>query len=115
MNVNLQAWDNFLGRSLIVFLMIEGMKTLPWVARVSAGSWSFKLLENVAVNLLLAILVRGTGSDIFIGEGPWPLVLSVAFGSLATAGLHRLKEAFEKRSPSDPAWEAAAHARGSVH
>jgi hypothetical protein len=81
MSVNLEAWDNFLGRSLIVFLMIE---------------------------------VRKTGSDIFIGEGPWPLVLSIVFGSLATAGLHRLKMAFERRSPSDPAWEAAALARKTV-
>jgi len=110
MNVNLQAWDNFLGRSLIVFLMIEGMKTFPWVARISAGSVWFKLLENVTANFVLTILVRGTGSDIFSGEGPWPLVLSVVFGSLATAGLHRLKMAFERRSPSDPAWEAM-HAR----
>ncbi len=110
MSVNLQAWDNFLGRSLIVFLMIEGVKTFPWVARASGGSVFFKLLENVAVNLVFAILVQKTGSDIFIGEGPWPLVLSVVFGSLATAGLHRLKMAFERRSPSDPAWEAK-HAR----
>ena len=110
MNVNLQAWDNFLGRSLIVFLMIEGVKTFPWIARASAGSTSFKLLENVAVNLLFAILVQKTGSDIFIGEGPWPLVLSVIVGSLATAGLHRLKIAFERRSPNDPLWEAK-HAR----
>jgi len=110
MSVNLQAWSNFVGRSLIVFLMIEGVKTFPWIARVSGGSVSFKLLENVAVNLVFAILVQKTGSDIFIGEGPWPLVLSVVFGSLATAGLHRLKMAFERRSPSDPAWEAK-HAR----
>jgi hypothetical protein len=110
MSVNLQAWSNFLGRSLIVFLMIEGVKTFPWVARVSGGSISFKLLENVAVNFVFAILVQKTGSDIFLGEGPWPLVLSVVFGSLATAGLHRLKIAFERRSPSDPAWEAK-HAR----
>ena len=38
MNVNLQAWDNFLGRSLIVFLVIEGLKTFPWVARAARGS-----------------------------------------------------------------------------
>ena len=106
MNVNLQAWDNFLGRALIIFLMIEGVKTFPWVARVSSGSVWFKLLENVAANLIFAILVRGTGSDFFMGEGPWPLTLSVAFGSLATAGLHRLKEAFERRSPSDERWQA---------
>jgi hypothetical protein len=114
MSVNLEARDNFLGRSLIVFLMIEGVKTFPWVARVSAGSWSYKLLENVTANLILTILVRKTGSDTFIGEGPWPLVLSVVFGSLATAGLHRLKIAFEKRSPSDPEW-VGAHARNSSH
>ena len=104
MSVNLQAWDNFLGRSLIVFLMIEGVKTFPWIARASAGSTAFKLLENVAMNLLL-VLVQRTGSDIFTGEGLWPVVLSVVFGSLATAGLHRLKIAFERRSPNDPAWE----------
>jgi hypothetical protein len=51
MNVNLQAWDNFIGRSLIVFLMIEGTKTIPWVARASNGSTLFKLLENVTANL----------------------------------------------------------------
>jgi hypothetical protein len=101
----LQAWDNFIGRSLIVFLMIEGVKTFPGIARLSAGSVAFKFFENVAMNLLLTILIRGTGSDIFTGDGPWPLVLSVVFGSLATAGLHRLKMAFERRSPSDPAWE----------
>jgi hypothetical protein len=106
MNVNLQAWDNFIGRSLIVFLMIEGLKTFPGIARLSAGSVAFKFLENIVMNIVLAILVRGTGSDIFIGEGPWPLVLSVVFGSLATAGLHRLKIAFERRSPSDLAWQA---------
>ncbi len=105
MSVNLQAWDNFLGRSLIVFLMIEGVKTFPWIARASAGSTAFKLLENVAMNFVLVLLVQRTGSDIFNGEGPWPLVLSVVFGSLATAGLHRLKIAFERRSPNDPAWE----------
>jgi hypothetical protein len=33
------------------------------------------------------------------------MVLSVVFGSLATAGLHRLKMAFERRSPNDPSWE----------
>jgi len=113
MNVNLQAWDNFIGRSLIVFLMIEGMKTIPWVARASNGSTVFKLLENVTANLILTILVVRTGSDIFGGEGAWPLVLSVLFGSLATAGLHRLKIAFERRSPNDPAWEAK-HRRASA-
>src|SRR3546814_16996661 len=56
--------------------LIEGVKTFPWVTRVSAGSWSFKLLENVTANLILTILVRKTGSDIFIGEGPWPHILS---------------------------------------
>jgi len=106
MNVNLQAWDNFVGRSLIVFLMIEGMKTIPLVARASHASSLFKLSENVTANLVLTILVARTGSDIFIGEGTWPLVLSVVFGSLATAGLHRLKMAFERRSPSDPDWES---------
>ena len=35
MNVNLQAWDNFLGRALIIFLVIEGLKTFPWIARAS--------------------------------------------------------------------------------
>ena len=113
MNVNLQAWDNFIGRSLIVFLMIEGMKTIPWVARASNGSTVFKLLENVTANLILTILVVRTGSDIFGGEGAWPLVLSVIFGSLATAGLHRLKIAFERRSPNDPAWEEK-HRRASA-
>jgi len=106
MNVNLQAWDNFIGRSLIVFLMIEGTKTIPLVARASNGSSLFKLLENVTANLILTLLVGLTGSDIFVGQGIWPLVLSVVFGSLATAGLHRLKEAFERRSPHDPDWEA---------
>jgi hypothetical protein len=110
MNVNLQAWDNFLGRSLIVFLMIEGIKTFPSIARLSAFSTAFKVLENVAMNLVLVILVQKTGSDIFIGEGPWPMVVSVVVGSLATAGLHRLKMAFERRSPNDVAWEAQ-HAR----
>jgi len=110
MSVNLQAWSNFLGRSLIVFLMLEGTKTFPWVARTSGGSVSFKLFENVTVNFIFAVLVQKTGSDIFLGDGPWPLVLSVVFGSLTTAGLHRLKMAFERRSPSDPAWEAK-HAR----
>ena len=57
MNVNLQAWDNFLGRSLIIFLMIEGVKTFPGIARASAGSTAFKLLENVAMNALFAVLV----------------------------------------------------------
>jgi len=113
MSVNLQAWDNFIGRSLIIFLMIEGMKTIPLVARASNGSTLFKLLENVTANLILALLVRGTGSDIFAGEGAGPLVLSVVFGSLATAGLHRLKIAFERRSPSDPEWEVK-HRRAAV-
>jgi hypothetical protein len=106
MNVNLQAWDNFLGRSLIIFLMIEGVKTFPGIARASAGSTAFKLLENVAMNVLFAVLVQKTGTDIFIGEGPWPMALSVVFGSFATAGLHRIKMAFERRSPNDPLWEA---------
>jgi hypothetical protein len=113
MNVNLQAWDNFLGRSLIIFLVIEGIKTFPWMARASGTFVSVKLLENVAVNTVFAILVRGTGSDFFIGEGTWPLVLSVIFGSLVTAGLHRLKMAFERRSPNDPQWERQ-HARGTA-
>jgi len=30
----------------------------------------------------------------------------VVFGTFATAGIHRLKMAFERRSPNDPAWEA---------
>ena len=106
MNVNLLAWDNFIGRCLIVFLMIEGAKTIPLVARASNGSTWFKLLENVTANLIFTLLVVPTGSDIFGGQGVWPLVLSVICGSLATAGLHRLKLAFERRSPSDPEWEA---------
>ncbi len=110
MNVNLQAWDNFLGRAVIIFLVIEGIKTFPWVARASRRFVSVVLLENIVVNTVFAILVRGTGSDFFIGEGPWPLVLSVIFGSLVTAGLHRLKMAFERRSPNDPQWERE-HAR----
>lgn len=47
MNVNLQACDNFLGRSLIVFLVIEGLKTFPWVARAARGSGLYKLILNV--------------------------------------------------------------------
>ncbi len=101
MNVNLQAWDNFLGRSLIVFLIIEGLKTFQWVARASRGNMFYKFLLNVGVTLALAVLVQGTGSDFFIGEGPTPLVLSVLFGALVTAGFHRLKIAFERRSPYD--------------
>ena len=68
MSVNLQAWDNFLGRSLIVFLMIEGVKTFPWIARASAGSTAFKLLENVAMNLLLVPIagLLGAGVAIFL-------------------------------------------------
>jgi len=100
MNVNLQAWDNFLGRSVIVFLVIEGLKTFPWVARASRGSLFYKLILNVGMNLVFAYLGGRSGSDIFEGEGWNPLVLSVLFGSLATAGLHRLKKAFERRSPS---------------
>jgi hypothetical protein len=100
MNVNLQAWDNFLGRSVIVFLVIEGLKTFPWVARASRGSLFYKLILNVGMNLVFAYLAGRSGSDIFEGEGWNPLVLSVLFGSLATAGLHRLKKAFEMRSPS---------------
>ena len=67
MNVNLQAWDNFIGRSLIVFLMIEGTKTIPLVARASNGSTWFKLIENVTANVILTLLVGLTGSDIFVG------------------------------------------------
>ncbi len=113
MNVNLQAWDNFLGRSLIIFLVIEGVKTFPWFARTSGSFVAVKLLENVAVNLVFSILVRGTGSDFFIGEGVGPLILSVVFGSLVTAGLHRLKMAFERRSPINPPWEKE-HTLGSA-
>ena len=40
MNVNLPAWDNFLGRSLIVFLVIEELKTFLWVARAAPFSTS---------------------------------------------------------------------------
>ncbi|HZI65382.1 MAG TPA: hypothetical protein VFF17_02345 [Thermoanaerobaculia bacterium] len=111
MNVNLQAWDNFLGRSLIVFLVIEGLKTFPWVARAARGSIFYKFVLNVGVTLAFAVLVRGTGSDFFLGDGVTPLVLSVIFGSLVTAGLHRLKMAFERRSPYEWAQE---HARRAV-
>ena len=101
MNVNLQAWDNFLGRSLIVFLIIEGLKTFPWIALASRGSILYKFGLNVAVTVAFAVLVRGTGSDFFIGEGTTPLVLSILFGALVTAGFHRLKIAFQRRSPYD--------------
>jgi len=42
----------------------------------------------------------------FLGEGITPLLWNVAAGTLATAGLHRLKKAFERRSPSNHLWEA---------
>ncbi len=114
MNVNLQAWDNFLGRSLIVFLVIEGLKTFPLVARASAGSVTFKLFENLAANLVFVLLSRKTGSDIFIGEGAGVVALSVLTGSLATAGLHRLKQAFERRSPPDADWETRHTRKATV-
>ena len=101
MNVNLQAWDNFLGRSLIVFFVIEGLKTFPWVARASRGSLLYKWVLNVGMNLVFAYLAGRSGSDVFEGDGSAPLAMSVIFGSLATAGLHRLKKAFERRSPSE--------------
>ena len=100
MDVNLQAWDNFLGRSLIVFFVIEGLKSFPWVARAARGSMLYKWILNVGINLLFAYLAGRSGSDVFDGEGQAPLVMSVVFGSLATAGLHRLKKAFERQSPS---------------
>ena len=100
MNVNLQAWDNFLGRALIVFLVIEGLKSFPWVARAARGSLFYKWILNVGTNLVFSVFAGATGSDVFVGIGWTPLVLSVIFGSLATAGLHRLKKAFERRSPS---------------
>ena len=103
MDVNLQAWDNFLGRSLIVFLVIEGLKTFPWVARAARGSIFYKLILNVGTNLVFAIYSSATGSDVFVGGGWGPLITTVLFGSLATAGLHRLKKAFERRSPSTTA------------
>jgi hypothetical protein len=101
MNVNLQAWDNFLGRSIIVFLVIEGLKTFPWVARAARGSLLYKWILNVATNLVFAIYTTATGSDVFTGAGWGPLATTVLLGSLATAGLHRLKKAFERRSPSE--------------
>ena len=76
------------------------------IARASRGSLSYKLVLNVVVNLVFSVLVRGTGSDFFLGEGAAPLILSVIVGSLITAGLHRLKKAFERRSPSNHLWEA---------
>jgi hypothetical protein len=101
MNVNLQAWDNFLGRSIIAFLVIEGLKTFPWIARASRGSLLYKWILNVGVNVVFSTFVSVTGSDVFVGVGWAPLILSVGFGSLVTAGLHRLKKAFERRSPSE--------------
>ena len=101
MYVNFQAWDNFLGRSLIVFLLIEGLKTFPAIYRASSGSVAFSLFENLAANLVLVLLSVKTGSDIFMGDNVWVIALSVAMGSLATAGLHRIKQAFERRSPAD--------------
>ena len=102
MDVNLQAWDNFLGRSLIVFFVIEGLKSFPWVARAARGSILYKWILNVGMNLVFSYLAGRSGSDVFDGGGQAPLVMSVVFGSLATAGLHRLKKAFERRSPSAP-------------
>ena len=102
MEVNLQAWDNFLGRSLIVFLVIEGLKMFPRIARASLGSTVFTLLENFVVNLAFVFLSRKTGSDIFVGENAAVgVILSVILGTLATAGLHRIKQAFERRSPTN--------------
>jgi hypothetical protein len=98
--VNLQAWDNFLGRSVIVFLVIEGLKAFPWVARASRGSTLYKLILNVGMNLLFVFLAQGSGSAVFRGDGWGPVTMDVLSGSLATAGLHRLKKAFERRSPS---------------
>jgi hypothetical protein len=98
MEINFQAWDNFLGRSLIVFMVVEGLKTFPFIARASGGPL-FTLLENFVVNLAFVLLSRKTGSDIFIGDTGVDVTLSVALGTLATAGLHRVKQAFERRSP----------------
>ena len=102
MEVNLQAWDNFIGRSLIVFLVIEGLKMFPRIAHASVGSTAFTLLENFVVNLAFVFLSRKTGSDIFVGENAaLGVTLSVVLGTLATAGLHRIKQAFERRSPQN--------------
>lgn len=106
MSINLQVWDDFLGQSLIVFLAIEGLKIFPFIARASRSSILYKVILNVAVNTIFSILVRGTGNDMFMGNGLPPLLLSIAVGSLITAGLHRLKKAFERRSPSNHHWEA---------
>jgi hypothetical protein len=101
MEVNLQAWDNFIGRSLIVFMVIEGLKTFPGIARASGRSAAFTLLENFVVNLVFVFLSRKTGSDIFVGENAAVgVVLSVVLGTLATSGLPRIKQAFERRSPN---------------
>ena len=106
MGINLQVWNAFLGQCFLVFLIIEGLKIFPVIARASRGSLIYKLQLNVAVNVVFAVLVRGTGNDMFLGTGALPVVLSVVTGSLDTAGLHRLKKAFERRSPSNHLWEA---------
>ena len=105
MSVNLQVWDNLIGQCLLVFLIIEGLKIFPIIARASRGSIFYKILLNLAVNLVFSLLVRGTGNDFFMGQGIAPLILAVVTCTLITNGLHRLKKAFERRSPSNHIWE----------
>jgi len=106
MTVNMQASHNFFAQVLIVFLIIEGLKIFPFIAHASRGSLVFKISLNVVVNFAFSMLVRGSGGEMFLGEGITPLLWNVAAGTLATAGLHRLKKAFERRSPSNHLWEA---------
>lgn len=106
MSINLVTWNNFLGQSLLVFLVIEGLKIFPFISHAARGSIVYKMILNVAVNLVFVILVRGTGSEMFLGEGIGPIVLATLMGSLITIGLHRVKQAFERRSPSNHLWEA---------
>ena len=106
MTVNMQASHNFFAQVLIAFLLIEGLKIFPFIAHASRGSLVFKILLNLVVNFLFSLLMRGSGGEMILGEGAGPLLLSVVAGSLATAGLHRLKKAFERRSPSNHLWEA---------
>ena len=66
MNVNLQAWDNFLGRALIVFLVIEGLKTFPWVARAARGSLFYKFILNVGTNLVFAFSFKQSDAAVIV-------------------------------------------------
>ncbi len=89
--MNFGAWSNFLGQCLLAYLVVEGTKDVIFGLRTPRRSFWRVGLNLVAGAFMAWFLVPGSG--LFPQTRNW-FVVSMIFGALVTAGLHRVVKRF---------------------